>query len=130
MTEETPNADPAGRERADASRPERVALLRSKVIGLLRIATTAAEADQWVIADCLFTEAISLRKEIRRIQEGKPVREGQRGSEAVHGEAPQNAQMIHPWHPTCEEVGCVIPMPVGCVMMLRCACGTRYIPYG
>jgi hypothetical protein len=129
MTEETTNADSAGRERANASRPERVAHLRSKVIGLLRIATTAAEADQWIIADSLFTEAISLRKEIQRLQEGKPLREGQRGREAVHGEAAENEEIaIHPFHPTCVKVGCVVRFHV---LGLYClACGTEYIPYG
>jgi len=129
MTEETKNADPARRERANASRPERVAHLRSQIVALLRIATTAAQNDQWVIADALFTEAISLRKEVHRIETGQPVREGIRGREEVHGEASPDAQvreMIHPFHEDCCFVGAR-----GHMTPLFCAgCGTRYIPYG
>lgn len=90
MIEETNGCHPAGRQRANPSRAERLAKYAKALID----AANAASSLEWV------EEAISLQSEAtrvqllsRRVRETEAFREGQRGGEGVHGEAAREAEM-------------------------------------
>lgn len=89
------NADsPAGREPADTSRTERVAHIGA-IIGALYSLAGALDKGEPDEAEEIFdrieTLCVQLAEAVQR--EVEALRERQRGSEALHGEAPQDAEM-------------------------------------
>jgi hypothetical protein len=88
------NADPAGGQSADACRTERVALTNDTIRQIYRLAA-CADAKDWDNAKRSFVAAASFLSKTEKAleREIEAVRQGERSSEEVHGEAASDAQV-------------------------------------